>query len=111
MWALATAPAAAFEPPSPFLSRPPVGERSADLPQGEGRDLVATICAACHSLRMVTQQRLSRQRWDELIDWMVAEQGMAELDADTRRTVLDYLATHLGVDDAPSPGAKAEKRG
>jgi hypothetical protein len=29
---------------------------------------------------------------------MVAEQGMAELTADERRVILDYLATHYGPD-------------
>lgn len=95
---ISAAPATGFEPPSPFLTRPPAGERTGVLPEGEGREEVAAICAACHSLRLVTQQRLSRQRWDELIDWMVAEQGMPELDVDTRQKVLDYLATNLGID-------------
>lgn len=87
----------AAEVPSPFLTRPgaPAPEQGAALPPGEGRDEVEGLCSACHSIRMVTQQRLSRDRWDELLDWMVAEQGMAELDADTRDRILDYLATHL----------------
>lgn len=87
----------AAEAPSPFLTRPgaPPADQTSALPPGEGRDEVEGLCSACHSIRMVTQQRLSRDRWDELLDWMVAEQGMAELDAETRDRVLDYLATHL----------------
>ncbi|MBW7850830.1 MAG: hypothetical protein H3C38_10065 [Rhodospirillales bacterium] len=94
---LAGGPAWAADAPSPFLTRPGAGmpEQSAALPPGEGRDEVEGICSACHSIRMVTQQRLSRDRWDELLDWMVAEQGMPELDAETREKVLDYLADHL----------------
>lgn len=76
--------------------RPGGGEETAALPPGEGRDEVEGICAACHSLRIVIQQRLPRDRWDYLLDWMVAEQGMPELDEETRQTVLDYLAEHLG---------------
>lgn len=89
--------ALAADAPSPFLTRPGAGapEQSAALPPGEGRDEVEGLCSACHSIRMVTQQRLSRARWDELLDWMVAEQGMPELDAETREKVLDYLADHL----------------
>jgi hypothetical protein len=49
-----------------------------------------------------TQQRLSRERWNELLDWMVAKQGMAELAADDRAVVLDYLATYYGQ-DVPRP--------
>jgi hypothetical protein len=68
------------------------------LPAAPGREEVYYACNACHSIRLVTQQRLSRQRWDELLDWMVAKQGMAELAADDRAVVLDYLATYYGQD-------------
>ena len=68
------------------------------LAKGPGREEVFYACDACHSIRMVTQQRLSRERWDQLLDWMVAEQGMAELTADERRVILDYLARHYGPD-------------
>ena len=64
-------------------------------------------CGACHSLRLVQQQGLSRERWDELLAWMVEEQGMAELPAAERELVLDYLAEHYGPDDRrppPTPG-------
>lgn len=72
------------------------------LAEGPGREEVYYTCHACHSIRLVTQQRLPRQRWDQLLDWMVAEQGMVELTADQRRVILDYLAAHYGP-DTPRP--------
>jgi len=46
---------------------------------------------------LVTQQGMSRDRWDETLEWMVEEQGMSEIeDAATRNLILDYLATHFG---------------
>lgn len=55
-------------------------------------------CTACHSEMIVAQQGLSRPHWDELLDWMVEEQGMNELDPEERETILDYLAEHYGED-------------
>lgn len=67
------------------------------LPPGAGRDEVFYTCNACHSLMLVTQQGMSRDRWDETLDWMVEEQGMSEIKDDTTRNlILDYLATHFG---------------
>lgn len=67
-----------------------------NLPPGEHRELVFALCSGCHSAKLVAQQGLSRKRWDGLLDWMVEEQGMAELDEETREQVLDYLETELG---------------
>ncbi len=77
------------------------GEREdrdwAGLPPGPGREEVYYSCSACHSLMMVTQQGLSRDRWDETLDWMVEEQGMDEIsDLALRDLILDYLSTHFG---------------
>ena len=72
------------------------------LPEGEGRDEVYGVCGGCHSIKLVIQQGLSRDVWDELLDWMVEEQGMPELDAETRGIVLDYLDRHLNTDHRPT---------
>lgn len=66
------------------------------LPEDEGREEVHAICSACHSLRLVTQQGLTAQRWDELMDWMTEKQGMPELTPDMRQRVVSYLAEHFG---------------
>jgi cytochrome c len=68
------------------------------LPPGEGVDEVYYGCLACHSLRTVTNGGYSRAVWDELLDWMVAEQGMMEPEPDIRAQMLDYLATYIGED-------------
>lgn len=49
---------------------------------------------------MVTQQGLSRQRWDETLDWMIEEQGMDELPGDDREAILKYLRPIMGVTPA-----------
>lgn len=69
-----------------------------DMPEGPGRDTVFYMCTACHSMQIVVQQGLSRERWDKVLIWMVEEQGMAELDQATRDEILDYLAKHYNED-------------
>lgn len=55
-------------------------------------------CIACHSEMIVAQQGLTREAWEELLVWMVEEQGMPELDPETETIVLDYLSKHYNVD-------------
>ena len=65
------------------------------LPVGEGREEVYYLCSACHSIKTVVQQRLSRDTWDYTLDYMVAEQGMPELEDEERSVILNYLATYV----------------
>lgn len=71
------------------------------LPEGPGKEETFYLCSACHSFRMVWQQGLSRDSWDETLDWMAEEQGMSELEGDERRLILDYLAANYGIDHRP----------
>lgn len=66
------------------------------LPEGEGRLETYQNCVACHSTAIIRQQNLSRRTWDEVLDWMVEEQGMWEMAPEVREAVLDYLAEQFG---------------
>ncbi|MDE0173513.1 MAG: hypothetical protein OXM60_08745 [Defluviicoccus sp.] len=68
------------------------------LPPGEGRDEVLGLCGACHSMKLVAQQGLSRSTWEEVLVLMVEEHEMAELEPEDERLVLDYLAKFYGPD-------------
>ena len=68
------------------------------LPPGDGRDEVFGYCSACHSIRLVTQQGLTRADWGEVLVYMVEEHEMAELEPEDERLVLDYLARFYGRD-------------
>lgn len=41
---------------------------------------------------------MTREAWDETITWMQEEQGLWELEAADRKTILDYLASRQGVE-------------
>ncbi len=68
-----------------------------DWPSGPGSTMTGYACSACHSLAIVKQQGLTRADWDELLDWMVDEQGMDVLPTDQRTQVLNYLSQHFNV--------------
>ncbi|PWG61567.1 aldehyde dehydrogenase [Spiribacter halobius] len=90
-----------------LLALPASAQDAGPLPPGEGRTLVRALCSACHSIRLVTQQGKSRERWDSTLDWMVEEQGMMEPGPENREVILDYLAEHFGEDAAGSTGGGA----
>ncbi len=62
-------------------------------PPAPHREAAFYACVACHSFKIVAQQGMSRDRWDESLDWMVKRHGMPKLDGSDRQNVLDYLAT------------------
>jgi len=68
------------------------------LKAAPGAEETYYACTACHSEMIVAQQGLSRQHWDELLEWMVDEQGMSEIEEPDRTVILDYLAQHYNED-------------
>ncbi len=74
----------------------------------EGVEETYYACTACHSEMIVAQQGLTRAHWNEMLEWMVEEQGMSEIDEPDRTVILDYLATHYNEDRPNFPG-KANK--
>jgi hypothetical protein len=54
------------------------------LPEGAHRAEVFYLCTACHSSRLVRNQALSRERWDETLTWMTDRQDMPELIGEER---------------------------
>ena len=65
------------------------------LPDGVGRDTVMAYCAACHSLRLVSQQRLRRYQWEELLVEMSQKHNMPKLAPEDEKVITDYLAEFL----------------
>ena len=55
--------------------------------------LVHQVCTACHSAKLVTQNRATREGWKQMIVWMQKTQGLSDL-GDAEPKILDYLSTH-----------------
>jgi len=56
-------------------------------------DIVRANCTACHSGKLVAQNRATREGWEQMIRWMQATQGLWDLGVNEPK-ILDYLATH-----------------
>jgi len=73
----------------------PADAREAGLVLEEGYPLIIANCSGCHSLKLVTQNRATRNGWADLIDWMQEKQNLWDLGA-IREPILDYLAKYYG---------------
>jgi hypothetical protein len=54
--------------------------------------LVRNHCTACHSSRLITQQRGSADQWLAMIRWMQKKQNLWPFEPDTERRIITYLA-------------------
>lgn len=62
----------------------------------ENWQIVAAHCGACHSTRLVTQNRGSRETWLHMIRWMQDSQGLWPFNEPTETMLLDYLEENYG---------------
>ena len=98
VWAAIGAAATVTAAAALLLPRAGADEDFGGLPAGEGQELVFYACAGCHSLMIIQQQEFSRRVWSEVLDWMVEEQGMAELPPEDEAIILEYLVEHYGYE-------------
>ena len=61
--------------------------------EGEGLQLVINNCTTCHSAKLVTQNRMSKERWKATIRWMQETQNLWDL-GPNEGAIVNYLATH-----------------
>lgn len=62
--------------------------------------LVVGLCTGCHSSKIITQNRGNEDRWQEIIAWMLKEQGMPELDPEMKKKIIHYLAKNYGPESS-----------
>ena len=55
-------------------------------------ELVRNNCIACHSSKLITQQRGSEAQWLNMIRWMQKKQNLWQFDPDTEKKIIGYLA-------------------
>ena len=55
-------------------------------------ELVRANCIACHSPRLITQQRGTAAQWLAMIRWMQASQNLWQFEPDVERRIVHYLS-------------------
>ncbi len=63
------------------------------LKDDENLTIIIQSCLTCHSAKLITQNRASRQGWQDMIHWMQETQGLRDL-GKYEPMILDYLSTH-----------------
>lgn len=61
-------------------------------------EVVRGNCSPCHSIRLVTQQRLDRANWEWVMEDMVKKYGATWISKDLQKIIIDYLVKHYGPD-------------
>ncbi len=60
---------------------------------GDGLMTVVNNCTNCHSAKLVTQNRMSKERWLATIRWMQETQNLWDL-GNNEEIIVSYLAEH-----------------
>ena len=68
------------------------------LIEAEGLMIVVNNCTNCHSAKLVTQNRMSTERWNATIRWMQETQNLWEL-GEYQEVIVNYLVTNYPVKD------------
>ncbi|MFT6414800.1 MAG: hypothetical protein ACJARZ_000132 [Dokdonia sp.] len=65
----------------------------------EAEGLMETVnnCTNCHSAKLVTQNRMNKERWGATIDWMQETQNLGDL-GDDENIIINYLVTNYPVE-------------
>lgn len=63
------------------------------LKDGESLMLVIQNCTACHSAKIIIQNRADKAGWKEIIQWMQETQNLWELGSNEEK-IIDYLVTN-----------------
>ena len=55
-------------------------------------ELVRNNCIACHSPKLITQQRGTETQWLDMIRWMQEKQNLWQFEPDVENRIIGYLA-------------------
>src|SRR5581483_7789130 len=79
------------------------------LPEGKGKDYVASVCTQCHGLEATTGSRRTLEEWRIVVNDMVS--NGAALDEDEVEIVSQYLAKNFGPEKSEKESGAEKKSG
>jgi competence protein ComEA len=65
-----------------------------DLPAGKGKDVVESVCGACHGTDLIASRRATKEGWSYIVDDMVSRGASAT--NEQIAGIVDYLGKNLG---------------
>ncbi len=68
-----------------------------NLPNGNGREVVETICSGCHDLSPITDAGFSRQ------DWEIVVKSMIDMGATIKPDQVVVITNYLAANFPPKP--------
>jgi len=86
--------------PEPAVAAEPELDPVTGLKMADNWELVRGNCTACHSAKLITQQRGSAEQWLTMIRWMQKKQNLWAFDPDTESRIIAYLAENYPPNDA-----------
>ncbi len=93
------APATATTPEPVAAAEPAIDPATGFKMTGDW-EIVRANCTACHSSRLITQQRGTPQQWLTMIRWMQKKQNLWQFDPATEEKIIAYLAENYPPSDA-----------
>lgn len=86
--------------PLPVASVEPAIDPATGFKMTGDWEIVRANCVACHSAKLITQQRGTAQQWLTMIRWMQKKQNLWQFDPATEEKIIAYLAENYPPSDA-----------
>jgi mono/diheme cytochrome c family protein len=78
----------------PLFADEPEIDAFTGLKIAEGWEHVRANCIACHSTRLITQQRGNAAQWLAMIRWMQKKQNLWQFEPAVEAAIVSYLAAN-----------------
>jgi len=78
------------------------------MPEGQGKQIVASICSGCHTLGNVLTQQKSSEEWEETVNEMISRG--AQIFAEEIDPLVSYLGEHYGAQVGSGPPPSQQER-